>query len=130
MKLDKDYTLEELENAVEDLNNPLSSAVKNPGVYSAATEALSEKVGTYSSGDLYRVLDEPEASAQQLGFFSSAMEELGLVFEGDGASLNREYGTPPNVWRNYRDEEFWQGLREDLDTLYGEEVEPVAVRQS
>jgi hypothetical protein len=74
------------------------------------------------------MLESPEASQQQLSFFSSAMEELGLVFEGDSSSLDREYGTPPNVWRNYRDESFWEGLREDLDTLYSEEA--VSVRQT
>ena len=128
MKLDQDYTLEELETAVEGLNNPLSSAVKNPEVYREATEALEDKIGTYTSGDLYRMLESPEASQQQLGFFSSAMEDLGLVFEGDRSSLDREYGAPPNVWRNYREEGFWKGLREDLDSLYSEEA--VSVRQS
>jgi hypothetical protein len=128
MKLEEDYTLQELENAVEDLNKPLGSAVKNPEVYRDATEALSGKIGTYTSGDLYRMLESPEASQQQLGFFSSAMEELGLVFEGDASALDREYGAPPNVWRNYRDGEFWEDLREDLELLYGEQV--AAVRQS
>lgn len=120
MKLEEDYTLQELENAVEDLNNPLSSAVKNPEVYKDATEALSNKIGTYTSGGLYRMLEDPEASPQQFGFFSSAMEELGLVFEGNASSLNREYGAPQNVWRNYRDKEFWEKVRNDLDTVYGE----------
>lgn len=128
MEIDKDYTLQELENAVEGLNNPLSSAVKNPEVYRDATGALSNKIGTYTSGDLYRMLEEPEASQQQLGFFSSAMEELGLVFEGDPSSLDREYGSPQNVWRNYRDDEFWEGLEEDLEVLYGEQK--ASVRQS
>lgn len=128
MNLDEDYTMQELETAVEGLNNPLSSAVKNPEVYREATEALSDKIGTYSSGDLYRMLEDPEVSQQQLGFFSSAMENLGLVFEGDSSSLDREYGAPTNVWRNYRDEDFWGGLREDLDELYGENI--VSVRQS
>jgi hypothetical protein len=31
MKLDQDYTIQELETAVEGLKNPLSSAVKKPG---------------------------------------------------------------------------------------------------
>jgi len=130
MNLDQDYTLEQLETAVEGLNNPLSSAVKNPEVYRDGTEALSDKIGTYTSGDLYRILEEPEASQQQLGFFSSAMEKLGLVFEGDSSALDREYGAPPNVWRNYRDEDFWEGLREDLDSLYSKEVEGPVLRQS
>ena len=130
MKLDQNYSLEELETAVEGLNNPLSSAVKNPEVYRDATEALEDKIGTYTSGDLHRMLEGPEASQQQLGFFSSAMEKLGLVFEGDSSSLDREYGAPPNIWRNYRDGSFWEGLREDLDSLYSEEVEGPVVRQS
>ncbi|MFB6174664.1 MAG: hypothetical protein ABEJ87_01665 [Candidatus Nanohalobium sp.] len=92
MKLDEDYTLQELENGVEDLKNPLSSAVKNPEVYRDATEAFSGKIGSYTSGDLYRMLEDPEASQQQLGFFSSAMQELGLVFDSDGSLLDREYG--------------------------------------
>lgn len=130
MNLDEDYTMQELETAVEGLNNPLSSAVKNPEVYRDATEALSNKIGTYTSGDLHRMLEDPEVSQQQLGFFSSAMESLGLVFEGDSSGLDREYGAPPNIWRNYRDESFWGGLREDLDSLYGEEIEPIVSHQS
>lgn len=130
MRLDEDYNLDELEQAVEGLNNPLESAVKNPEVYRDATEALSQKIGSYDSGMLHRMLEEPEASQQQLGFFSSAMEELGLVHESDGSRLNREYGSPQNVWANYREKDFWEDLREDLDTLYGEGVETVIRRQS
>ena len=92
---------------------------------------MSGKIGTYTSGDLYRMLESPDASQQQLGFFSSAMQELGLVFEGDSSGLDREYGAPPNIWRNYREESFWEGIREDLDSLYGEEIEkPVVSPQS
>ncbi|MFB6115472.1 MAG: hypothetical protein ABEK04_04195 [Candidatus Nanohalobium sp.] len=130
MRLDEEYSLEELEEAVEGLNNPLESAVKNPEVYRDATEALSQKIGSYDSGMLHRMLEEPEASQQQLGFFSSAMEELGLVHDSDGSRLNREYGSPQNVWANYREKDFWEGLREDLDTLYSDEVETAVSRQS
>lgn len=130
MRLDGDYDLDELEEAVEDLNNPLESAVKNPEVYRNATEALSQKIGSYDSGMLHRMLEEPEASQQQLGFFSSAMEELGLVHESDGSRLNREYGSPQNVWANYREKDFWKSLREDLDTLYRNEVDTFVNHQS
>lgn len=130
MRLDGDYDPDELEDAVERLNNPLESAVKNPDVYRDATEALSQKIGSYDSGMLHRMLEEPEASQQQLGFFSSAMEELGLVHESDGSRLNREYGSPQNVWANYREKDFWEALREDLDTLYRNEVDKFVNHQS
>lgn len=130
MRLDEDYDLDELKEAVEGLNNPLESAVRNPEVYEDATEALSHKIGSYDSGMLHRMLEDPEASQQQLGFFSSAMEELGLVHESDGSRLNREYGSPQNVWANYREEDFWENLREDLDTLYSDEAETPVKRQS
>lgn len=123
METIEEYTNNELKSAVESLNNPLKPTVKNSKVYRAGTEALSDKIGSYTSGDLYRILEDSEASQQQLGFFSSAMEELGFVFEGDSSGLNREYGSPQNVWRNYRDEDFWESLRENLDDLYADEVE-------
>lgn len=129
MNLNEDYNLEELETAVEGLNHPLSSAVKNPEIYRNGTEALESKIGTYTSRDLQRILNDSEASQQQLGFFSSAMEELGFVFEGDPSSLDREYGRPANTWRNYRDESFWEGLKEDLDSLYSETIEPIVLKQ-
>lgn len=123
MNLEQDYTMQELQDAVDNLNNPLESAVTNPEVYRDATEALSQKIGSYDSGMLHRMLEDPEASQQQLGFFSSAMEELGLVYESEGSRLNREYGSPQNVWANYREKEFWEGLKEDLDTLYGDRIQ-------